>query len=213
MTLPVSKKSLDLLANEFLKKEFKSSDKPTIYAMAGIPAAGKSTFVANRQATGVFPTQAYILNPDLIMHALPEYKQSCSAAGNKVAFKRWELPCRTVAYDFFNQAKSRNLDIIKDMGNARLENIEKIKALKESGYQVKVFFVYLEPNIAIERVKFRDRHTADEMIFERAASLKELLPELIKIADEFHAYDNSGSLYEFTEITTQQLSDLVLSTY
>lgn len=209
----ISALSKDVLKNRFLNEKMVSHTKPTVYAMAGIPASGKSTFVERSQQNGDFPQDTFILNPDLVMHCLDDYHLCCLEEGAEKAFLKYDLPSRMLAYDFFDEAINRRMDIIKDMGNARFENIEKIKRLKEEGYCVKVFFVYASIDAALGRLKLRDRHTPKEMVVERAASLKELVYDLYKLSDSFYAFDNNNLKECFKPITKEKLFALLAENY
>lgn len=209
----ISAPSEEFVTNLLLKPSFTAKHVPTVYAMAGIPAAGKSTFVEMMQSKGEFPKEAFILNPDLVLNSLPEYIEDCKNSGAEKAFNTWDIPCRDLAYNLFEKAANHKLDIIKDMGNARLENIEKLQHLKKSGYCIKVFFIYLNTDIAIKRMQERERHTPVEMIVERAASLKTLVTDLQNVADVFQAYDNSGVKCDYKEISVEELSNKLNENY
>lgn len=207
----ISASSKKVLKNKFLCESLPKQNKPTLFAMAGIPGSGKSTFVARQQKNGNFPTDVFVLNPDIILNALDDYHILYDQEGAEKAFDVYDIPCRDLSYDFFSQAVSRKLDIIKDMNNARRENVEKIQQLKREGYYIKMFFMYADIEVALKRITQRNRHTPEEMVRERAASLKNLVMDLMAVADEFVAYDNSTD--GFDEISSEELLALLEKNY
>jgi len=162
--------------------------------MAGIPAAGKSTFVSAAQDKGDFPKAAFVFNPDRVMTSLPEYQRAVRQEGLASAFIKWEMPARALSHEFFEEAASRRFDIIKDMACAREENFQMLHGLKQAGYKVKMFYIAIDAAIAMQRSKMRSsRHTPDALIHERQAALQDLLPRYRILADEFHTFDNNDS--------------------
>lgn len=186
--------SIALIRGQMFPPELHPSTKPTVYAMAGIPAAGKSTFVSVAQDKGDFPKAAFVFNPDLVMTSLPEYQRTVQQQGLEPAFIEWEMPARLLCHQLFEEAASRRFDIIKDMACAREENFQMLQALKQSGYRVKMFYIAIDAAMAIQRSKTRSsRHTPDTLIHERQAALQGLLPRYRVLANEFHTFDNNDS--------------------
>ena len=167
------------------------STSPVLFSMAGIPASGKSTFVDLQIERGKFPSNAFIFDPDRVMNALPEYIQDRESNGTEVAFKRWEMDARELAYDMFETALVERKSIIKDMGCARQENVDMLRRAKDQGYKINFFYIYCPSNVAIHRSSLRDRFTPEVMIYERDDAIRGLLPQLAKISDSFTVIDNS----------------------
>jgi predicted ABC-type ATPase len=180
----LSDKTIDLTRDLFLRGR-PAAATPTLYAMAGIPGAGKSRFVNNALQSGAFPADAFILDPDRVMNALPEYQDSVKQDGYEVAFMRFEMPARDLAYAMLQDAVDARMHIIKDMGCARRENFEKLQAIKKSGYRLEMFYIPCTIETALTRIANRARHTPEDMVRERAESLGTLLPDYQKIADRF----------------------------
>ena len=196
----ISKASISQLRHQMLHS-LVESENPTVYAMAGIPASGKSTFVAAAQASGKFPVSAFVLNPDLVMTALPEYQKVAREEGLVAAFDMYEMPARELAYELFAEAVEQQVDIIKDMASARQENYEMLQALKRKGYRLYMFYIAVELDEAIRRSAARPgRHTPVELIRERSHSLKLLLPEYRGLVDEFHTFDNNDQKRPYRRI-------------
>ena len=168
-----------------------ASDHKTLFAMCGIPGAGKSTFVRQRAEEGDFPLNAFLLNPDKVMKILPEYIHDYNKDGAEKAFETWEMPARTLAYAMFREALLKGFNIVIDMGCVREEDFENILACKKQGYHVHMHYIYCHPAEARARIKTRMRYTPLSMLEQRQAMLEELLPKYKTIADKFLMFDNS----------------------
>lgn len=180
------------MRQQMFPSELRPSSRPTVYAMAGIPAAGKSTFVLAARDRGDFPKAAFVFNPDIVMMSLPEYQNTVQQEGLEAAFNSWEMPARALSHELFKEATSRRFDIIKDMACAREENFQMLQALKQTGYVIKMFYIAIDAAMAIQRSGARStRHTPEALIHERHAALQRLLPRYRLLADEFHTFDNS----------------------
>ena len=162
---------------------------PVAYVMAGIPGAGKSTYVDRHIANGEFPADAFILDPDRTMQSMPDYQRALKEQGEEAAFEHYELPARERAYQLFEQALSKGRDIIKDMGCTRAENIEMVRRMKQAGYEIHVIAVITDVETAFARTKNRPRHTPRVMIEERHQALQERLPELRDLANTYSVID------------------------
>lgn len=167
----------------------KTRDKPVIYATCGIPGAGKTTFVNAQMAAGVFPSDAYILNPDRVMQALPEYIDDKNSIGAQAAYEKWEMPARELAYAMAEQAIEMRADIIKDMGCVRVENHDMLLRLKQCGYVVNMYYIDCDIDTAITRVHGRDFQISDDEIRARYDNLQGMLPLYKNLADHFTVYD------------------------
>ena len=153
--------------------------------MAGIPASGKSSFVDAAIKQGTFPRAAFLLDPDRVMNAMPGYQNDFKTLGAQGAFERWELPARNLAYAMLDDAVALRADVIKDMGCARMENYEKLKAVKNAGYIIRMFHIECPVDEAIRRAASRARHTPEDMLRQRAGAIESLLPLYRELADEF----------------------------
>ncbi|MGB1077000.1 MAG: AAA family ATPase [Bdellovibrionales bacterium] len=187
----ISEESKELVTKQLLT----STDAPEeqiVYAMCGIPASGKTTYVQSQIKAGNFPQNAFILNPDLVMENLPEYQKDEKELGAEKAFLKWEIPSRTLAYKLFHKAKDLKKTIIVDMGCARDENRQMLMSLKEAGYKVLMTHVKCDIDTAIERTSKRERFTPADMIYKRANTLEALIPQYKVLAEEFTEIDTSG---------------------
>lgn len=164
---------------------------PTIYATCGIPGAGKSTFVDKKLGVGEFPPYAFMLNPDRVMLALPEYQEDCESVGAQQAYEKWELPVRNLAYAMADIAAQQRCHVIKDMGGANPLSFEYIKRLKEEGYQVHMYHIHCDADEALRRINQREFQISRVEVLERLQSLNDLLPQYRLLADEFTYIDNT----------------------
>jgi predicted ABC-type ATPase len=187
----ISDQSKLALENQFLSSCIPERGEPVICSMAGIPAAGKTTFVDISLKQGDFPNKAFLLNPDEVMERLPEYLEDIKIIGKEGAFEKWEMPSRELSFELLERALDSRFNIIKDMGCVRAENVELLGRLKKRGYQVKLFYIYCCPEEAIKRAKARSRYVPESEIFSRFESINRLLPLLEELADEFVHIDNT----------------------
>ncbi|MBU6236008.1 MAG: zeta toxin family protein [Alphaproteobacteria bacterium] len=168
-----------------------SGGKPTVYAMAGIPGSGKSTFVHKAIERRYFPKGAFILNPDMVMDLLPAYRQDVNVMGAADAFAKWEMPCRTLAYQLVKEAAVKRVPIIKDMGMVRAENWRILMELRAKGYKVILHHIVCDADVAVERCAARERHFPAHKVYERARELDALMVEFEGVADMVLRFDNS----------------------
>jgi predicted ABC-type ATPase len=211
MTL-VSETEIDAVTAAHLQKKFlpltlTSQASPTVYAMAGIPGSGKSEYVRIALERGTFPRDAFILNPDLIMQALPAYQDDLALAGKQTAFRKWEIPARLLTYQFGRLAAERRLNIIQDMGGVRREDYDRLAAFKASGYRIEMTYIHCPVEVCLARLVSRTtRHTAEEMVHERASSLRQLLPAYVKLVDTFTVFDNGNDTHPFRPATLEEVT-------
>lgn len=162
---------------------------PVLHAMAGIPGAGKSTFVAQERKAGRLPERAFVMNPDIVMTALEGYAADLESRGPQAAFDRWELPARAFAHELLKDARRRRLDVIQDMACARREDVETLRTFRADGYRVCVWYVECPVDVALERIARRmartGRYTPGAMVRERAAAIRQLLPRIRAACDQF----------------------------
>ncbi|MBF68985.1 MAG: hypothetical protein CMQ29_15005 [Gammaproteobacteria bacterium] len=164
---------------------------PVLHAMAGIPGAGKSTFVAHARESGRMPAEAYVMNPDNVMMALQGYSLDVASAGAPAAFARWELPARAFAHELLDEARLAKVDVIQDMACARPENVQTLRDFRDHGYKVCVWHIECSVEVALERALRREaetgRHTPPAMVRERAEAIARLLPDIRNACDRFES--------------------------
>jgi len=206
----ISEKSAADVRTQFLSNVGVGKHSPTIFSMAGIPGAGKTTFVNKMIEIGVLPSDAFVFAPDEVMEFLREYEKDLQKYGEEKAFQNWELNARELTYEMYGVALAQRMTIIKDMGCVRQENYNMLEKAKQQGYKVDFSYIYCPPDIAFERAKERERFTPEDMFYERYESLKTLLPLYRELSDEFSIYDNSDLKVPFRRIPN---SDFKLSEF
>lgn len=175
----------------FLPFNLYKPDQPVIYAMAGVPGSGKTTFVESQLARGAFPLNGFIQSADAVMESLPQYIEDFNLIGPERAFEKWEMPARNLCYDLYTEAVEMRVHIIKDMGNCRMEDYEMLRELVEcEGYHLYMYWLEIEPEEAIKRTKNRQRHTPEQMIWDRDKMLKRLRPLFENLATQFKVYSS-----------------------
>ena len=184
----ISATSLNLIRSQFLPSNSKRiNGVKRVYSTAGIPAAGKSTLIAELIANNTLPNNAFVLNPDSIMEFLPEYQKDIKCFGAEFAFTKWEEASVDLAYELLETARLMELDIIIDMSLARPESFKLIEQLKfEDQYHITIYWLDTPIEVALERIKYRKRHTPTEMVRSRFITLSELRDEYHTLADIFH---------------------------
>ena len=186
----ISRETVQIITEKLLKPSDTPEEK-VVYAMCGIPASGKTTYVQTQIKGGNLPQTAFILNPDIVMNELPDYQKDKEEQGAEYAFKKWEIPARTLAYKLFQKAKEQNKTIIIDMGCAREENREMLMSLKDLHYKVHMTHIKCDIDTAIDRADARERFTPHEMIYKRWNTLEALLPQYQMLADTFTEVDTT----------------------
>ena len=87
---------------------------PTIYAIAGIPGAGKTTFRDKALRNGLLPESAFVYDCDAVMEQIPDYLADLERFGGQTAFLNWELAARQIALQQLEQRVAQQQDIIYD---------------------------------------------------------------------------------------------------
>lgn len=169
---------------------------PFLYAIAGIPTAGKTSFRVNAIAKGVLPPHAFVHDCDDVMDSLPEYRQQLAQEGPAAAFNQWELAARQLAEQQLQAPIQLKRDIIYDRSCALPESYAFIKNLVEQ-HDYKLIMHLLVINVAeakrraIVREKQHGRHSPEQMLEERYHLLRDLWPEYLKLASEAFIIDNN----------------------
>ncbi len=179
------------------------SGKPALYAMAGIPGAGKSTFVRNALERRYFPKDSFILNPDMVMDVIPAYREDYAKMGADEAFARWEMPARALAYDLAREAAAKRVNIVKDMGLVRTENWRMLMEMRSKGYTITIHHIICDADEAVRRCATRERHFPAQKIYERARDLDALMVEFADIAHKVLRFDNSDLARPFVPLPSQ----------
>ena len=187
----ISQASIDKINIQFLG-HCTAQDNPKLFATCGIPGAGKTTFVDAKLANGEFPADAFILNPDRVMLALPEYQADRDEQGAQAAYQKWELPCRDLAYGMADYAAEQRFNVIKDMGCANPLSLRFVENAKSDGYLICMYHIHCDLNEAYHRIDQRDFQISKQAVKERYDLLQKLLPSYQSVADTFYDLDNTN---------------------
>lgn len=186
----ISQTSIHYIHEKFLG-HCAPQDNPELHATCGIPGAGKSTFVDQKITNGDFPSDAFVLNPDRVMLALPEYQQDKNEQSAQAAYEKWELPCRDLAYEMANFAVHNRYNVIKDMGCANPLSLEFVKNAKKDGYRIWMYHIHCDLIEAFNRIDQRDFQISQNAVKHRYDLLQELLPLYQSVADNFIDLNNT----------------------
>lgn len=157
-------------------------EKPYLINIAGIPGAGKSTYVKNNRDSY---TNALYISFDKIMESLSGYTKDYKNEGAKFAFSRWEPIAKVLGYQTLEHVVDKKYNILFEHSNAIIQHMQLYKYMKEQGYTLEIKFIEIDLSIAIERAMKRERAVPEELILQRNKLLKELNDEYKKIVDKF----------------------------
>ncbi|MDD3668832.1 MAG: zeta toxin family protein [Alphaproteobacteria bacterium] len=153
---------------------------PQFVQVSGIPGAGKSTFIANRDFSDFF-----ILSFDKIMLSIPQYDADVKKHGLVQAFATWEMPARVIGYEILKRALLKKADIVLEHSGTNPAHVELFKALPQLGYRTHVHFLLCDLDVALERVKrradFANRHISKEIVTQRFVLVQQYIQEYEKI--------------------------------
>ena len=173
-----------------------SSDYSVVYAIAGAPASGKTSFAVSARNNGLLPADAFVHDCDAVMESMPGYQQQLLNEGSIAAFNSWELPARELAEQQLKQQVAAKNSIIYDRSCALTSSYEFLKDLVQNKhYKLIMHLLYIDVNEACIRAKQREtiigRYTSEIMVSERLTMLSSLWPEYLKIATEATILDNT----------------------
>lgn len=167
------------------------SPKPRAWFMCGLPGSGKSSFIRLALERGEMPQTAFLMDPDGIMENIESYQKDFTMLGPDIAFGRWEMPARSLAYEMLDEARLNKFDLVIDMGHALPESRFIVDSLRVEGYETTMYFMNCPENICRERVAKRQRYLPPELITQRAETLKENLVYFRDRLDRFVEIDGS----------------------
>jgi hypothetical protein len=77
---------------------------PTIFAIAGSPASGKTSFIQKKKEEDFFPKDVFLHDCDAVMISLEGYQSDLQCLGSLTAFQNWEIPAREIAENLLIEA-------------------------------------------------------------------------------------------------------------
>ena len=168
---------------------------PRLFATAGNIAAGKTSLLRFLSAAGKLPAaHAVRHDPDAVMSEISAYRED-TLLQPEAAFRRWEIPARVLADEILVTAVQRRCDVVYDRTCALPDTVRMLQNLKhQEKYGITMYFVWASLSECLQRSKRRAvtsrRHVPEDVITERAQSLRELVPAYIELADEVLIYEN-----------------------
>lgn len=133
---------------------------PIAYVMGGGGASGKGTVKRKLQGRGQIPSSGVVeLDPDDIKGMIPEY-----VALQKAGDSRGAAVVHEESSDLGKRVKARAIqgryDIVLDVTLGDQAKGEKyLRELKDAGYEVRLFGVTIQPEVAVARAMVRARET------------------------------------------------------
>lgn len=148
---------------------------PEVIAFAGPNGSGKSTITKMAKTVG-----EYINADDIKRSSL------CS-----------DIEAAKLAEKLRKEALAKNLDFTFETVLSTDRNLKLLRAAKDSGYFIRVIYVLTaNPDINVARVRIRETSgghgVPEDKIRSRYDKALKLIPELVKVCDIMHIYDNSS---------------------
>lgn len=172
--------------------------KPVIYAIAGGPATGKTTFVASALDKGLLPTSAFVHDCDAVMVNLRGYQEQLAREQDPAkAWHDWQLIAREIAEQQLEEQISAKNDVIYDRSCALEGSYTFLQDLVNNrGYCLVLYVLHVPLGEAHSRALKRElttqRHVPPEVITERHIMLSKLWPHYVQLATEAYVLDNSN---------------------
>ena len=169
---------------------------PIIFAVAGIPASGKSSFIQKKIREKFFPEEVFIHDCDAVMASLKGYQSDLQSLGSAIAFQNWEVPARALAESMLMEAVHAKKNIIYDRSCALQSSYLFLKEVVELHRYTLVMHVLTVSNeAALFRAKEREKETGRQVpkdfFLERKKGLKALWPAYLKLAKQCYLYDSN----------------------
>lgn len=160
-----------------------ANGKPIAYVMGGGGASGKGTVRAALTKQGrIDQTNAVVLDPDGIKESIPEWGLMVKAGDSRAAAQTHEesslLSKRVLA-----RAMEGKFSLILDvtLGDP-VKGAKQLQALKDAGFEVRLFGVTIDPRVAVVRAENRARESG------RYVPITELLKAHKRFTPAFEQY-------------------------
>lgn len=187
-----------------------ASRKPIAYVMGGGGASGKG-FVKNHLIkTGrINETGAVSLDPDEVKPDIPEYTEIVAAGDSRAAAVTHE-ESSDIAKRIKARAIAGRYDIVLDVTLGDPKKGEKyLQELKDAGYEVRLFGVTVNPEMAVVRAMNRaqktGRYVPINALLHAHKGFNGAFEAYAKIADEAVLFDNTTERQEIAHATGGKL--------
>lgn len=159
--------------------------RPFFINVAGVPGAGKSTFLpALSQALAARAPQ--IVAFDRMMNLIPDYH---AEPDREAAFRNFEVPAREGGYALLRALIEKRADIVFEHSSAIVAHTHLLSFAREQGYYTCIIHLRAPLDAAKHRVDERQervgRHTPHSFVDERARAFAELLPRYKQIVHRY----------------------------
>lgn len=181
-----------------------AGERPIAFVMGGGGASGKGTILADLKARGEVPTHGAVeIDPDRIktggdgITGIPEY-QAMRARGDGRAAAVVHEESSAIAKDVLKRAIAGKYDLVLDrtLGD-KAKGLAELQALKDAGYEVRLFGVTIDPKTAVQRAVKRaqrsGRYVPLNSLLKAHKGFAGAFEDYASLADEARLFDNSGT--------------------
>lgn len=178
--------------------------KPIAYVMGGGGASGKGTVKNHLIQEGVIQAaDAVSIDPDEIKREIPEYGAIVAAGDSRAAAVVHE-ESSDIAKRIQDRAIKGRYDIILDvtLGDEK-KGMQKLQELKDAGYEVRLYGVTIQPEIAVVRAMQRAQETGRyvpiDPLLHAHKGFSGAFERYADLADEARLYENSDGIENVAE--------------
>jgi predicted ABC-type ATPase len=182
-------------------------ERPIAWVMGGGGASGKGTILADLKAQGEVPERGAVhIDPDAIkvgkhgISGIPEYRAMVARGDSRAAAVVHEESSQ-IAQQVRERAVAGKYDLILDrtLGDPA-KGVKELKALKDAGYEVRLFGVTVDPGEAVrravKRAKGREgRFVPLDQLLKAHKGFAGAFESYAAMADSARLFDNSGAAY------------------
>lgn len=178
--------------------------KPIAYVMGGGGASGKGTILNDLRKQGLIQAaDAVHIDPDDIKASIPEWDLIVAAGDSRAAAITHE-ESSLIAKRVQKRAMEGGYDLVLDVTLGHVpKGRQTLKALKEAGYEVRLFGVTIDPAVALVRMFGRARATGrfvpPQMMLEAHQGFTPAFAEYADLVDEARLYDNTDGRVNLAE--------------
>ena len=178
---------LNTLYQEFLHP-LTPVENPMLIAIGGGPGAGKTTFRKQFMKT----ENVHLHDMDEVMIRLPGYQEDLAVIGAKKAFEKWWPTARQFAQILVQYAIQSKYSIIYDRTCGAEGSYDDLLKAKKQGYRIHLIGLYVDKDIAKERVLRREREEGrfmtEEILMEYRSRFSALWPYYLNVVHEASLY-------------------------
>lgn len=151
---------------------------PTMILTAGLPAAGKSTYL---KSVGLdkHPT----VDPDAIKETHPDYDPK-----NPQALHVWSK--KLARKQHLSLLAEEKTFVVDGTGTNVEKYVQYINEARELGYNVELHYLVVDVQTSIERNAARERSVPTEIITEKAGVIEQTTAMIGSLCDAFHRVEN-----------------------